>query len=202
MGASIGILKDLGYTVLKKDEQGNELKEIDWSKTRAIATRTSYIWINLKGRNPHGIVDPADKKALEEQIIDDLYACKDPATGKRFIALALRNKEAALLGLDGPETGDIVYMNREGCVTEHGNALSTYRGYFGTSVSPTFIAAGKGIINDPDVKRVIRQVDVAPTIAVLAKVRPPKDCEGAPVYQIISKEISNDYLKDTQNNTL
>lgn len=76
-------------------------------------------------------------------------------------------------------------MNRERYVTEHGQGLSTYRGYYGTSVSPIFIAAGQGILHDDQVKRVIRQVDVAPTVATLLDVRMPADCEGAPVYQIL-----------------
>ena len=35
--------------------------------------------------------------------------------------------------------------------------------------------------------RVIRQVDVAPTIAEILDVRKPEQCEGAPVYQILKK---------------
>lgn len=194
-GVSLGVMKDLGWTVLKKDAQGNELPEIDWEKTKAVSIRTSYIWINVKGRNPHGIVDPADKEAVEDAIIDSLYAYKDPRTGKRIIALAMKNRDAVLLGMDGPETGDIIIMNREGCVMEHGQGLSTYRGYYGTSVSPVFIAAGKGIVHNPDLKRNIRQVDVAPTIAAMMKVRMPRDCEGAPVYQIISDEIAKDFIE-------
>lgn len=29
---NVGVLKDLGYTVLKKDEDGNEIREVDWEK--------------------------------------------------------------------------------------------------------------------------------------------------------------------------
>lgn len=44
---------------------GNELREIDWERTKAIAIRAGNIYINLKGRNPQGIVEPEDKYALE-----------------------------------------------------------------------------------------------------------------------------------------
>ena len=148
--------------------------------------RSSYIWINLKGRQPHGIVEPEEKAALEEKIIDDLYNYRHPISGKRTVGIALRNKEAAVLGLSGEETGDIVFMNKEGCCREHGESMSTYTGYFGTCISPIFLAAGSGLIQDDKVKRVIRQVDLAPTIASLMGVRVPKQCEGAPVYQILS----------------
>lgn len=183
-GVSAGIMKELGWTVMKKDENGQDTTEIDFEKTKAVAIRTSYIWINLKGRDEHGIVEPEDKYDVEEEIIDSLYRYRD-ANGDRIIAMAFHNKDAKVIGLDGPYTGDIVYMNREHFVTEHGQGLSTYRGYYGTSVSPIFMAAGQGIQHDDDVRRTIRQVDVAPTVAALLGVRMPKDCEGAPVYQIL-----------------
>ena len=171
---------------MKKDENGQDTTEVDWEKTKALAVRTSYIWINLKGRDEHGIVEPEDKYDVEEQIIDSLYRYRD-ANGDRIIAMAFHNKDAKVIGLDGPYTGDIIYMNREHYVTEHGQGLSTYRGYYGTCVSPIFMAAGQGIIHDEAVKRTIRQVDVAPTVAALLGVRMPKDCEGAPIYQILAK---------------
>ena len=186
MGCNVRVMEELGYTVLKKDENGNELREIDWDKTRAVQTRSSYIWINLKGRQPNGIVDPEDKYELEEQIINDLYNYRHPVSGKRTVGIALRNQDAALLGLSGPETGDIVFMNKEHCCREHGESMSTYKGYFGTCISPIFIAAGDGLIQDDHVKRVIHQVDLAPTVAALMDVRVPKECEGAPIYQILA----------------
>ena len=183
-GVSAGIMRELGYTVMKKDENGNDTAEVDFSKTKALAVRTSYIWINTKGRDKYGIVDPADKYDLEEQIIDDLYRYRD-ADGNRIIAMAFHNKDAEVIGLNGPYTGDIVYMNREHFVTEHGQGLSTYRGYYGTSVSPIFVACGKGVKHVENMKRIVRQVDVAPTVAALLGVPMPADCEGAPVYQML-----------------
>lgn len=189
MGCNVKVMQELGYTILKKDENGNDLREIDWEKTRAVANRSSYIWINLKGRNATGIVDPEDKEELEEQIISDLYNYRNPKTGKRVVAIAMRNKEAQLLGLSGDETGDIVYMNKEGCCREHGESMSTYYGYFDTSISPIFVAAGKGLRKGFTTTRVIRQVDFAPTIAILGGVRIPAQCEGAPAYQILDEEL-------------
>ena len=50
-GVNVGIMKELGFTVLKQDENGNDLREIDWSKTRAIAVRGNHIYLNLQGRS-------------------------------------------------------------------------------------------------------------------------------------------------------
>lgn len=184
-GVNVPVMAQLGYTVMVKDSAGNDTKEIDWSKTRAVAIRGDHIYINLKGRNPHGIVDPADQYELETQIISDLYNYRDPRTGRRVVSIALRNKDAAILGMSGPECGDIIYFTEEGYNKIHADSLSTQCGYAGTSVSPIFVAAGPGIKKNFVTQRVIRQVDVAPTIATLTGVRMPAQCEGAPVYQII-----------------
>ena len=61
---------------------------------------------------------------------------------------------------------------------------STY-GFGETSVSPIFIAAGRGIKENYKTQRIIREADVAPTMAVLAGVRMPAQCEGAVIYQIL-----------------
>ena len=182
-GINIKVMEELGYTVMKKDEDGNDLREIDWSKTTAVAQRGIYIYLNLKGRNPEGIVDPADQYELERKIIDDLYNYR--WNGKRIVSLAVRRKEAAHFGLNSDRCGDIIYFNEEGFNRIHGDSISTYQGYADTSVSPIFMAAGPNIKEDYVTDRVIREVDVAPTVAVLAGVRMPAQCEGAPVYQII-----------------
>ena len=187
-GVNVRLLEELGYTHLKKDENGNELREIDWSKTTAIANRGNHIYINVKGRWKNGIVEPEDQYELEEQLMTDLYGYKDKKTGKRVVSLAIRNRDAAVLGLSGPESGDIVYFTAEGYNYDHSDSLSTTLGDADTSVAPIFVIAGPGI-KKGYTKRVIRQVDLAPTLAILGGVRIPAQCEGAPVYQILEDEI-------------
>ena len=136
---------------------------------------------------PICIVEPKDKYFLEQQIIDDLYNYRDPENGERVISIAMRRKEAAILGLDSDECGDIVYFIEEGHNHCHGDSLTTTYCALHTSVSPIFIAAGPGIKENYVSERVIRQVDVAPTIAGLIGLRVPHQCEGAVVYQIIDE---------------
>lgn len=188
-GINVGIMKELGLTVLKKDENGKEIPQIDWSKTVAVAPRENHIYLNIKGRNEHGIVEPKDQYEWEEEIITRLYGYKNPATGKRVVSIALRNREAVLIGLGGPESGDICYCVAEGYNQDHADCLSTTLGEKDTSVSPIFIAAGKGLKKAYTTDRIIREVDLAPTMAVLGNVRIPAQCEGAPVYQILEEGL-------------
>lgn len=186
-GVNAKIMYELGYTALKKDKKGNLKHEIDWEHTTAVASRGNHIYINLKGRNPEGIVDPKDKWDLEEKIITDLYNYRTEE-GQRLVSVVLRNKEAALLGMDGPECGDLIYWISEGPNRVHGDSLSTYYGLFDSSVSPIFVAAGKGIKKGYFTERVIRSIDVTPTVAALLNMRMPAQAEGAPVYQILENE--------------
>ncbi|MEE0510311.1 MAG: alkaline phosphatase family protein [Peptococcaceae bacterium] len=186
-GVNIRIMEELGYTAVKKDENGNDLHEIDWEHTKAVQVRGNHLYINLKGRDKHGIVDPADKYDLEEEIISAVYNYRDPKTGKRVISIAMRNRDAVLLGMGGPDSGDILLWTAEGFNLDHCDSLSTTRGFYNTSVSPLFMAAGPGIKAGYKTDRIIREVDVAPTVAVLGGVRMPAQCEGAPVYQILTE---------------
>lgn len=188
-GLNIPVMEALGYTVMKKDSNGHRTQEVDWSKTRAVQIRSNYIYINLKGRDAHGIVEPEDQYDLETQIINDLYNYRDPATGKRVIGICLRNRDGVLLGVNGPQCGDIFFSIEEGFNRLHGDSLSTSLGYFNTSVSPIFIAAGNGIKKNYLTHRTIRQVDVTPTVSALLGIRFPHQCEGAPIYQILQEEF-------------
>ncbi len=193
IGESCGInadpLRQFGYTVLKKDENGNDLPEVDWSKSTAVQTRCNSIYINLKGRDPYGIVDPADKYELEEKIITDLYSYKDAKTGHRIVAFALHNKDAVLLGMGGPDAADIIFCVHDDYCYDHGNSMSTATGHNDTTVSPIFMAAGAGIKENYRTSRYIREVDVTPTAAVLLGVDIPENCEGAPAYQIFTERL-------------
>lgn len=185
-GVNASEMRKLGYTVLKKDENGQDLPEIDWSQTTAVCSVYCHIFINLKGREPEGIVDPADQFELEEKIMTDLYGLRDEKTGHRIVALALRNRDAALLGEGGPESGDIIYYIAEGYNADHSDSFSTINGACGTSVRSIFMAAGKGIKANYRTSRIVKHVDVTPTAAALLGVRMPNDCEGAPIYQILT----------------
>ena len=198
-GCNIQIMEELGFTVREVNpESGKKKRRMDWTKTTAVANREMHIYLNSKGRNQHtvkdadgneviidGLIDPADQYEWEEKIITDLYNIKDKETGKRIIAWALRNKDAIALGLGGPDSGDIIYCMAEGYEHDHDDSMATAQGECDTSAGPIFLAAGPGIKKGVYTDRMIRQVDVAPTIASIMGLRMPAQCEGAPIYQII-----------------
>ena len=97
----------------------------------------------------------------------------------------MRNKEAEILGLNGEESGDILYWLEEGFNRLHGDSLPTFQGMHESSVSPIFIAAGPGIKKNFVTERNIRNIDVAPTNALQAGEAMPQQCEVAPNYHLL-----------------
>jgi predicted AlkP superfamily phosphohydrolase/phosphomutase len=88
---------------------------INWAKTKChpLEPCHAHIFINLKGRDPDGIVEPADYEKVQEEIIRALMGMRNPETGANVVALAIKKKEAGTLGImEGPgydRVGDVVY---------------------------------------------------------------------------------------------
>jgi len=73
-------LMENGYLYLKEstDGSGQWLADIDWSRTKAYAFGLSGLYINKKGRESHGIVEPGEEcEALKRKIISGLSGLRD-----------------------------------------------------------------------------------------------------------------------------
>jgi predicted AlkP superfamily phosphohydrolase/phosphomutase len=72
-------LEENNYLTLLKDGRGKQnLSGVDWSKTRAFAIGLSGIFLNIKGREAKGIVDPkAEAQQLRSEIADKLSQLND-----------------------------------------------------------------------------------------------------------------------------
>lgn len=173
------LLEDLGFLAIKRE---NGKPVVDWSKTRAIAQRSGFIYVNVKGRDPQGIVDPADLPQTIEEIIEALYNYTDPKTGHKPINFALRRADMPILGLYGENVGDIYFTINPGWVRIHGTQLTT-ASYGGTSVGCVFMMAGPGIKRNHVLKRPVRVVDIVPTICYATDIPVPQDAEGGIIYQ-------------------
>lgn len=94
--------------------------KINWKNTKChpLEPCHAHIFINLKGRDPQGIVEEKDYKKVQQQIIKALYDMKDPETGESVVALAVTKEEAGVLGIfEGPgydRIGDVVYAWKPG----------------------------------------------------------------------------------------
>ena len=77
-----------GYMALKPGAKlgFKYLSQVDWSKTRSYALGLAGLFVNLKGRDAQGIVEPGDEaKALKNELIAKLTGLKDPKNGEPSI---------------------------------------------------------------------------------------------------------------------
>ena len=178
------LLEKWGFLSYKK--AGNR-PTIDWSQTKAICQRSSYIYINLKGRDPQGIVRPEEYDRLVNELIDRLYDYEDPTTGEHPVALALSKQDMPNLDLYGDRVGDVFYAIRPGYSRIHGNQVATGR-YGNTSVRCLFTMAGPGVKQGVRIDRIVRPIDVVPTICWLTGWPIPAQTEGAVLYQALTDD--------------
>jgi len=173
------VLEEAGFIVYKEGK-----REIDWSKTRAVNVGLVHIFINLKGREPNGIVEPEDYEATQRDIIAALHAYQAPKTGRYPFALAVTRADAEMVNLWGDLVGDVVYALRPEFDGAHGKQLPSAVLGIGGQHS-TFILSGAGVKKGIALRRQVRVVDVAPTLCYLLGLPMPADVEGGIVYEAL-----------------
>jgi len=189
-GISYGVMEALGYTKVIHEEadpnnpQATEHSKIDWEHTIAVSQRSSYVYLNLKGREPHGIVEPEDYDKTVEKIIDDLYNYRDPRNGKRVVAFCMNRDEMELVGMGGEHCGDILVQLQPTYNMEHAASPSPVTN-LGFSLGLVFILVGDGVKENTIINRKVRSVDVVPTLCYLANVRQPSNVEGGVIWQAL-----------------
>lgn len=106
-------LIDQGFMAVRKDESGQPSSSsdyhdyIDWSQTKAYSMGIGTVYINLKGREPAGIVDPADYDKVCDAIIAKMLAYKNPNTGSPNDPQVFKGAWKRSEFLAGPYAGDI-----------------------------------------------------------------------------------------------
>jgi predicted AlkP superfamily phosphohydrolase/phosphomutase len=98
-------LKQEGYLVLKEGKENSEeyFKDVDWSNTRAYAFGLAGIYLNVKGREKQGVVEPGSEyAALKAELIEKLSGFKDPENGETAITEMFDNQKI----YNGPYTND------------------------------------------------------------------------------------------------
>ncbi len=153
-------------------------------KSKALAQRTCFIYVNLKGRYPGGIVEPEDYEKVQREIIDALYTYVDPVSGMRPVALALTKEDARVIGMGGEQCGDVVYSLYPEFGSQHGAALATVKISIG-DLSPLGVFHGPGFKKDFEMERTFNIVDVVPTICYMLGLPYPTTCEGSVLYQAL-----------------
>jgi predicted AlkP superfamily phosphohydrolase/phosphomutase len=78
-------LHENGYLHLKEGCDGTSewLRDVDWSRTKAYALGLTGMFVNLKGREQEGIVEPGEEaRALKAELVERLSGLADPENGE------------------------------------------------------------------------------------------------------------------------
>jgi hypothetical protein len=197
----VGILTQAGLTRMQEVEMPewaetlpsnirsaftNLVSRVDASRSRALPERVCYVYVNLKGRDPEGIVEPEDYEKAQREIIHALLDYVHPDTGRRPVCLALTKRDAQLLGLWGEQCGDVVYALWPEYASQHGPILPTAAyGIGDLRALCVFYGPKIGIRQGFSMERRCNLVDLVPTYAYLTGWPLPRDAEGSVVYQIM-----------------
>ncbi|MHC4445909.1 MAG: alkaline phosphatase family protein [Planctomycetota bacterium] len=180
---------------------------IDWSSTQAYSEESNSlpaIWINVRGRDPEGIVAPGDEyETVRTEIIAALAEFRDPDTGQPIVAQAHR-REAVYWGPFMDQAPDIILeLNLDRgysytCMSSQGQpgpslrrlSPSEHLGAKGGSMNGSHRSEGILIMAGPDISGQLVNpalVDLSPTILGLLDVAVPPDLDG---HSLLDRPIS------------
>jgi len=76
-----------------KPEEVSLFQGTDWSRTKAYGVGLNALYLNLKGREKHGLVRPEEKEPLLREIAHKLEQLVDPKTGQKIILKAYLSQD-------------------------------------------------------------------------------------------------------------
>ncbi len=172
---------------------------IDWSRTRAYTASWTEagVYINLKGREAEGIVDPGeDYEHTRDDVLRQLRQIRNPDTGQALVTAAARREDI----LEGPHIDSapdiLLALDDLACTVDvrlEGPLLEDASWDSGTG---THRFNGALIGYGPRLRRGQRLgevsiTDIAPTVLRLFGLAPPEHMDGRPLQEMLAQEVAS-----------
>lgn len=172
-------------------------KDVDWSRTLAYSIGyAGPIFVNLKGREPQGIIEPGEKyEALLDKMIADLKSLKEPDTNLPFVGEIHRGCDL-YQGPNADRAPDLIFMPRDpkyaglGLVEFPSNRWLTSspdRSGFHRMEGILFMS-GSGIRRGYYIQN-SSIMDITPTVLALMGVPIPKAVDGRVLEAALTDEL-------------
>jgi predicted AlkP superfamily phosphohydrolase/phosphomutase len=179
------------YNLLGMHGKASRPQRVVWSRTRAYTSIRSTgegVSINLAGREPDGIVDPADFERVRDGLMDRLSSFVDPKTGRKPVKRIYRRDEV-FKGKHADAAPDILMQPAEGYSLTHAKSAIEDAGWVSGDHRPEGVIVAVG----PRVTAFEHQpllIDLAPTI--LAALEAPSSIThtGRLLHEIVGAEAS------------
>ena len=167
-------------------------RAIDWPNTRAYLYSASShgIEINLKGRQPEGVVEGKDYDDLRDELIEKLKALTYPGSEEKVLSRVLRREEA-YFGPHIARAPDIVVCptNDRYRIVSHPAAKSPFRQHKRTegyhAEDGLLFLAGPGVVPGSTAEAGI--VDVMPTLLWALDAGVPESVDGKVLFPFFAE---------------
>jgi predicted AlkP superfamily phosphohydrolase/phosphomutase len=176
-------------------------RHIDWSRTRAYAQGNfGQIFLNLKGRQPNGCVEPEDARCLLDDLKAALYAIPHPETGRPLVA-RVHERDELYHGPHVELAPDLTVVLGDWRYRTIGlHDFATHR-----AISPAFGPTGdhrmEGILvaSGPMIRAGMplldaALLDIAPTVLHLLGVPVPADMDGRVLTELLGQTAPRPHL--------
>ncbi len=173
---------------------------IDWTRTRAYfpSAGGSAIYLNVRGREPLGIVHPdGEYAALRDEIMERLGELKDPETGRPVIS-AIHKREDVFWGEYLDHAPDIMLLPASGYFLNEGlgDEIISPAGRGKVERSGNHHMDGVVMLYGPSIRSGIeihgaRIIDVTPTILYLLGLPVPDYMDG----RVLTAALMPDYIE-------
>ena len=181
------------YTTEDKATHTHKNLNVDWSKTKAYPAGCCHINVNLKGREPTGIVEKEEFDKVVQEIIGALQKYTVLDDGTRGIAFAVSGEQAGFVGLGGGYTGDVVYgITGSGLGGYfggvHAEQIPSGKSKTGGDMRPVCVTAGRDFKSGVVVDRPTDLTDIVPTLCYAMDYPQPRDATGGVVFQALKED--------------
>lgn len=192
IGTRYRFLNSIGKIFLSMDD-------LDWKRTRAYSKGNyGQIYINLKGRQPEGIVSPGDEYLeIRDEIAEKLRELKNPVSGER-IDLEIFYKEEIYQGPYLDQAPDIFFLPRDMRYKALGTMDFISNKFFLKNFAQSgdhkmfgILAAAGPLFREAIAVKNAGIADLAPTILHLLGQNIPRDMDGRPLTEIMSEDFLN-----------
>jgi predicted AlkP superfamily phosphohydrolase/phosphomutase len=174
------------------------LRDVDWSRSTVYSMGNfGQMYVNLKGREPRGIVNPGEEyEAVIQDLIHRLEALIDPETGEAAIEKTIR-RDAVYQGPYAERAPDLLFYTRNMEYKAMGlsdfSSYSVFEPVYGTRghhrMNGVLICYGPGVFKSNAQFNQARIFDLAPTILYLMNQKVPITMDGQILLDIFTDEF-------------
>jgi predicted AlkP superfamily phosphohydrolase/phosphomutase len=201
-------LEENGYLHLKEDGKDKKyLGGVDWSKTRAFAIGLAGIYLNVKGRESQGIVQPGkEAEQLREELAEKLTGITDTETGELAVKQAY-NSSKIYKGPYKTEAPDVIVGYTKGYRVSWEAAIGQVtdkvfhdnnKAWSGDHCIDHELVPGVLFCNRPVQTEKPRLIDIGPTVLGMFGLKTPPYMDGKAL-ALAEKGANSSSKTDEQN---